>query len=111
MVYFALAVRAHVQAWPRRLLVCGFSGAANAAVHLDGEGCHCYRLGSDGSCKLLHHLLDHVQFLVGSCIHCACRIFGSIGEDGLAIHAGLKLYDALSPCVGLFFQCRSVVHC
>ena len=29
----------------------------------------------------------------------------------MAIHAGLKIYDALSLCVGLSFQRRSVVHC
>ena len=38
-------------------------------------------------------------------------MLGSVGEDGLAIHAGLKLYDALSLCIGLFFDIRSVVHC
>ena len=110
VVYFVLAVCTHVQAYPRLLLVYCFSGIATATIHLGGEGCHCCRLGGDRSCKLLHHCLDLAEFLVGSCSHRACRILSGVDEDGLAIPSGLKLYDALSLCVEILFESRSVVH-
>ena len=96
MVHFALAVRLHVQAVPCLILVCCYSGAATAFVCLGEECCHYCRLGGDGRRKLLHNYLDLLRFLVCSCSHRAFRIIGSVSKDGLAIYAGLKLFDALS---------------
>ena len=87
-----------------------FFGATIAGVHLGGEGCHCCHLVGDRSCKVFHHCFYFTYFLVGACSQRTCRILGRVGEDCLAIHAGLKIYDALSLYVGLVFEIRSVVH-
>ena len=79
MVDFALEVRAHMHAFPRLVLVCGFSGAANAFINLGAGVCHCCHLGSDLSCKLFHHRLYLVQFPVGISSHHVCHIIGSVG--------------------------------
>ena len=95
-----------LQAWPSFLLVYGLSSVITASINLGGESFHCYHLGSDIICKLLRHRLDLVQFLVGNYSHHTCRIVGNVSEDGLDIHTGLKLYDALSLCVGLLSSLR-----
>ena len=111
VVYFLLAVHAHVQAWPRSVPVCVFPTSATAAVYFGSEGFQCCSLSSDRSCKLLHRWTYLLEVLVGpSRCDCALHKIGGLVEDSLVVHAGLELNDALDLRVGLLFQCCSVFH-
>ena len=109
VVYFALAVCAHVQAWPHLLLVYFFSAPllppfilvdrfSTVAAWAVTESSSFFVI----SLISLSSLLIHVATALAAYSLC-------VGEDGLAIHSGLKLYDALILCVVLFFKSRIVV--
>ena len=74
------------------------------------KGCHRCILGGDRICQLLHHRPYLRQFLVDLRRHCARRKTHIFGEDGLAIHTGLKLNDVLGLRVGFILQRFSVLH-
>ena len=62
---FPLAVRTHVQAWPRFILV-SFPPTSDVAADCFGcEVCQCCSLSGDRSCKLIHNQPYIFEILVG----------------------------------------------